>query len=78
MLKPILLYGCQVWCQELIHIKSKDMSKLDGICIPSEQVHNKQCKYILGVRKHSSNIAARAGLRRFPMYLSIIKLTLKF
>ena len=52
------------------------MSKLDGI--PSEQVHNKQCKYILGVRKHSRNIAATAELGRSPMYLSIIKLTVKF
>ena len=76
MVKPILLYGCQVWSQELIHIESKDMSKLDGV--PSVQVHNKQCKYILGVRKHSSSIAARAELGRFPMYLRIIKLTLKF
>ena len=41
MVKPILLYGCQVWSQELIHIESKDISKLD--VIPSEQVHNKQC-----------------------------------
>ena len=71
MVKPIILYGCQVWSQELIHIESKDMSKLDGI--PSEQVHDKQCKYILSVRKHSSNIAARAELGRFPMYLNIIK-----
>ena len=65
-----------MWSQELIHIESKDMSKLDGV--PSEQVHNKQCKYIVGVRKHSSSIAARAELGRFPMYLRIIKLTLKF
>ena len=76
MVKPILLYGCQVWSQELIHIESKDMSKLDGI--PWEHVHNKQCKYILGVKKHSRNIAARAELGRFTMYLNIIKLTLKF
>ena len=51
MVKPILLYGSQVWAQELLPYESKYINKLDRL--PFEQIQNKQCKYILGVRKHT-------------------------
>ena len=76
MVKPILLYGSQVWAQELLPYESKDINKLDRL--PFEQIQNKQCKYILGVRKHTSNVAARAELGRFPLYINVITLSIKF
>ena len=50
MVKPILTYGCQVWAQDLPQFDLNDISKVDKI--PIEQVHNKQCKFILGINKY--------------------------
>ena len=57
-LKPITLYGCQVWCQDLLKYDLKDIHKIDKI--PFEKLQNKECKYLLNVRKNVSNIALRA------------------
>lgn len=46
--------------------------------LPFEDVNNKLCKVILGVGKRSNNLAARAELGRFPLFISIIVLTLKY
>ena len=73
IVKPILLYGSQVWAQELLPFESKYINKLDRL--PFEQIRNKQCKYILGVRKHTSNVSE---LGRFPLYINVITLSIKF
>ena len=57
MVKPILLYGNQVWAQELLPYEPTYIYKLDRL--PFEQIQHKQCKYIIGVRKHTSSVAAR-------------------
>ena len=53
MVKPILLFGCQVWNLEFPVLGSKDIHHLDRV--PFEQAHNKFSKYILGSSKLSSN-----------------------
>ena len=65
-----------MWAQELLLYESKDINKLDRL--PFEQIQNKQCKYILGLRKHTRNVAARAELRRVPLYINVITLSIKF
>ena len=47
MVKPILLYGCQVWGNDYINYKSKDIHHLGRI--PFEEVQNKYCKLLLCV-----------------------------
>ncbi|XP_078659029.1 uncharacterized protein LOC144904189 [Branchiostoma floridae x Branchiostoma belcheri] len=65
--KPILLYGCQIWGTEQQHDTS-----------PIENVHNQFCKNILGVFRNSSNIACRAELGRFPLDIDICIYIVKF
>ncbi len=77
MVKPILLYGCQVWGQTIIKCMAKDdFGQLDKL--PFEDVHNKLCKIALNVGKYSTNLAARAELGRYPLIITIAVLTLKF
>jgi hypothetical protein len=73
LVKPILLYGCQVLCQNFVLNLTKEniFDKID--LMPFEQIHNKACKRILGVNKYSSNLAARAELGRFPLFMQVIK-----
>ena len=56
MVKPILLYGCQVWGNDYINYESKDIHHLDRI--PFEEVQNKYCKLLLCVGRFTSNMAA--------------------
>ena len=76
MVKPILLYGCQVWGNDYINYESKDIHHLDRI--PFEEVQNKYCKLLLCVGRFTSNMAARAELRRHPLMLSVAALQIKF
>ena len=65
---PILSYGCQVWCPTLPVVKTitagfKRKANLDQL-LPnlakgcSEQVHLRHLKYLLGINRRSSNLAA--------------------
>jgi hypothetical protein len=38
-----------------------------GSLPPPDKVHNKFCKYILGLKKWASNIASRSELGRLPI-----------
>ena len=76
MVKPILLYGCQVWGNDYINYESKDIHHLDRI--PFEEVQNKYCKLLLCVGRFTSNMAARAELGRHPLMLSVAALQIKF
>jgi len=57
---PILTYGAEVWGKIGLNDKS-----------PIEQVHLKFCKSLLGVRKNSSNLATRAELGRYPLWIEV-------
>lgn len=57
MILPILLYGSAVWG---IHT-----------CIDIEKVHNKFCKFILGVSMKTNNCAARGELGRHSIRVNI-------
>ena len=57
MIKPVLLYGCEIW----------GFSNLDII----ERLHLKFCKYILGVNKSTPNFMVYGELGRYPLSISI-------
>ena len=81
MVKPILLYGSDVWggfghskkhCENFISkILSKDLS-------PFENLHLRCCKDSLRLPKSSSNMGCRAELGRFPLIKDVIMNILKF
>ncbi len=76
IVKPIMLYGSQVWGQQLINnILKQDLGQLDKL--PFEELHNKLCKYSLGVGKFASNMACRAELGRYPLLITICALSVR-
>jgi len=66
-IKPIILYGCEIW--------GKAYS--DDSC-PAEITQNRFCKNVLGVHRNSSNIASRAELGMYPIDIDISIRTVKY
>ena len=61
LIKPVILYGSEIWGPELIQLKTP----FDKNAI--EQFHLKFCKNILGLPWYTANSASRAELGRFPL-----------
>ena len=68
-IRPILTYGCEIWCIEYIKSLSK-LHKIDKA--PFEMVNNHFCKRIMGLPRKVSNFGVKAELGRNP--LSVCKL----
>ena len=65
LVKPVLLYGCEIWGPELLSYKTHfDKSTI-------EQVHIKFCKQTLNVPWYTENKACRAELGRYPLSIDI-------
>ena len=65
LVKPVLLYACEIWGPELLSYKTHfDKST-------SEQFHIKFCKQTLDVPWYTENIACRAELGRYPLSIDI-------
>jgi hypothetical protein len=79
-IKPILLYGSEIWGMDLIN--KKDSSKFSFPKLDSsyqcERIHIKICKYVLRVPKSASNSATLAEFGRLPITLCVIKNMLKY
>ena len=76
-IKPILLYGSEVWGYFnpfKKRLQSNDLV-LDQIYLnlEIEKLHIKFSKYILGVNKRATNFATLSELGRFPLHFDIIK-----
>jgi hypothetical protein len=77
MVKPILLYGSQAWCDILNPFMAKgDLSQIDKL--PFETLQYKMCKYLLGVHQRTSNVAALAELGRYPLFITVAVLAVRF
>lgn len=76
-IKPILLYGCEIWgsFNPLTAKFRNGVLALDKIYSNniSEKLHNKFCKFILGVHKKTTNFAVLSELGRFPLHFDIVK-----
>lgn len=67
LVKPVLLYGCEIWGPELLLYKTEfDRSAI-------EQTHLRFCKQILNIPFYSSNMKCRAELGRVPLSIDIKK-----
>lgn len=65
LIKPVILYGNEVWGPELLQYKTAfDKNQI-------EQFHLKFCKIVLGVPWYSPNISSRAEIGRFPLSIDI-------
>ena len=65
LVKPLLLYGCEIWGPELLSYKTHfDKSTF-------EQVHIKFCKQTLNTPWYTENKACRAELGRYPLSIDI-------
>jgi hypothetical protein len=73
LVRPILTYNCEIWNMDTY--KAHDNATLRATKSNSQvhhfnfldKVHNKFCKYILGLKKWASNIASRSELGRLPI-----------
>lgn len=81
-IKPILLYGCEIWGQfntTTARFRNGVISFdriFSNICC--EKLHVSFCKFILGTHKKTSNLAVLSELGRFPFHFVIIKTMLKY
>jgi len=63
--KPIQLYGCEIWGPELLSYKTHFDESTIG------QVHIKFCKQTLNTPWNSENIACRAELGQYPLSIDV-------
>lgn len=82
--KPILLYGSELWSVFNLNL-SKKLSGQEQFSLEKtfenfmpEKIHTRFCKFILGVNKYASNIASKAELGRFPMAVSALLQSVKY
>ncbi len=72
IIKPILLYGCEIWGLKFKqNYESWDKN-------PVEIFHLEFCKNILGIHRNAPNLGCRAELGRFPLLSEIQKRAAKF
>ena len=80
LVKPILLYGSEVWGAYMF--RRFNVGKLkDNFCKPVcdlESVQMKACRYILGVNKKSCIQACLGELGRLPLFVSVIEDVVKY
>ena len=77
LVTPILMYGSEVTCA--FNVKGDSKSIFENV-LKSEQelIHIRFCKYLLGVNKTASNLAALGECGRYPIFLRSMKQIWKF
>ena len=61
LIRPIISYVSEIWISDFTQKELKSEN------LPFEKIHNRFCKYLLGVHKKSSNFASRCELCRLPI-----------
>jgi hypothetical protein len=75
VIKPILLYGSEVWGAYLYKFKINIQSlyvMLRDVNSLMEKLHSKICKYILQLHKSANHYAIRCELGRYPLFINVI------
>ena len=80
-IKPIILYGSEIWgffspIKFSNNIDKYIRKEIDSLIV--EKLHTKCCKYILGVRTKSSNDASRGELGSLPILYCVILNLIKY
>ena len=81
LVKPIALYGSEVW--GAFHLKKKDSELLlnniiDSQKKPFESLNTKACKQALKINKYASTLGSLAELGKVPLSINIIVSTIKY
>ena len=75
-IKPILLYGCEIWGSfNILSAKFRNGNpQIDSIYknLQCEKLHIRFCKSILGVNNKATNFAVLSELGRFPLSYNVI------
>ena len=80
-IKPVLLYGSEIWCYFTPQkLTTKPDQYFFNLCktISIEKVHIKFCKYALGLRQNTANLAVLGELGRYPLTLVILYNMIKY
>ena len=72
LIRPIVTYGSEIWISDFT------IKELISDNIPFEKIHNRFCKYLLGVHKKASNFASKCKLGRLPIISFITSLPFKY
>ena len=72
LVRPILSYGAEIWIGDY----TTKLNSLDNL--PFEKIHNRFCKYLLGVHKKASNFASRLEFGREPIFNFICSQSFKY
>ena len=82
--KPILLYGSELWsvfnvniCRNCTDASKFSLERQYDNFLP-EKVHTRFCKFILGVNKYRSNFASKADLGRYPLLIFALLQSVKY
>ena len=78
VIKPILLYGSEVWGAYVYRFNNDINIYLEDVKSLFEKLHSKICRYILQVNKQASNYAVRLELGRLPLFVNIMCKMLKY
>jgi exonuclease III len=80
MIKPILLYGSEVWGAYLYKMNKtfSVSSVLEDTTTYTEKLHSKFCRLVLQIKKNACNYAVRCELGRYPIVIDIICKVLKY
>jgi len=73
MIKPIVLYGCEIW-GTLTNATLQTTTDIYDLFKDweFEKLNIKFCKYILGVNRRSTNIAILSELGKYPLHISLL------
>jgi hypothetical protein len=80
MIKPICLYGSEVWGAYILDWNKYNFKEKIFLneTYPFEKLHIKYCKRILGLSRKASNFGSKCELGRFPIMLNIIQSIVRF
>jgi hypothetical protein len=85
MIKPVLLYGSEIWTATLFGARNHSLLKLDNIeklytsqKTLIEKLQRNYCKTILGVPKNTDNLAPYGELGIHPLYIDAIINMMKY
>jgi hypothetical protein len=85
LIKPILLYGSEIWCYSLFGSRNYKKAQTDNLArLYENQKHTiekcqiKYCKYTLGIPKKADNCTIYGELGVYPLYIEAIDRMMKY
>ena len=78
LIMPIMSYRCEIWSPFLLKNINVQNTLATIEKLNLEVLHNKFCKYILGVHRNSPTLAVKGELGSYPVALKFIEHTMKY